>query len=91
MWCLATVFFMLQSDYELFPTQEMGDVMEDNNREVTCTGNHRLLNDIHSWIESHSTGVVKVFENLDGYDTTTIYDEGVKVYEHCVEEEREDL
>ena len=34
MWCLVTVFFMLQSDYDLFPKDEMGDVMDDNNRRL---------------------------------------------------------
>ena len=89
MWCLATVYFMLQSDYELFPVDDMGDCMDNTQREITCTGNYRLLNDIHEWVQSKSNGLVKVYENFDGYDTITIYDEGVKVYENSVEEVRD--
>ena len=86
MWCLVTVYFMLQEEFDLFPLTEMGDADVTGEREITCTGNHRLLNDVHAWCGS-TNGVIKVYENFDGYDTTTIYDEGVMLCQKSVKEE----
>ena len=39
------------------------------------------------WVESESEGEVRVDVNFDGYDTTYLYEEGVKLSEESVEEE----
>ena len=85
MWCLVSVMFMLQEEFELFPLSEMGDGEVTGPREVTCTGNHRLLDDVHSWCGS-TQGVIKVYENFAGYDTYTIYSDGQMVSQVSVEE-----
>ena len=87
MWCSVYVIFSLITDFNNFPLDEMGDTEVYNDLEVCCTGNHRLIQDVLSWVECESQDNVKVVVNFDGYDTTYLYEEGVKVYEESVEEE----
>ena len=86
MWCTVCVIFGLLTDFNNFPVSEMGDT-EVYENEVVCTGNHRLIQDVLSWVECDSEGDVKVIVNFDGYDTTYLYEEGVKLYEESVLED----
>ena len=89
MWCSIQVVFMMLEDFNKFITGDFGDMEVLPNNTVMCYGNHRLLNDVHNWVMDESQGQVTTLENFDGYDTTTVYQEGVKVMETCLEEERE--
>ncbi len=90
MWCSITVMFMMMEDFQNFIMGDFGDMEVDNtNMSVMCYGNHRLLNDVHSWCECVSEGKVITDENFDGYDTTTTYEEGKMISQESVEEERE--
>ena len=88
MWCSIEVVFCMLEDFHQFITGNFGD-MEVGDMSVMCYGNHRLLNDVHTWIEDSSRGDITTLENIDGYDITTVYQEGVKISETSVEEERE--
>ena len=87
MWVLIELMFACYEDMANFPM--FGDY-EVSGLNVTCTGNIRLLNEVHNWLQTESTGVVKVLENCDGYDTTYIYDNQEMISEVSVPEERED-
>ena len=88
MWCSIYVVFLLLEDFETFIVGNFGDMdVDKNNLSVMCTGNHRLLNDVHSWCECVSEGKVTTLENFDGYDTTTVYEEGIMLSQESVEEE----
>ena len=88
MWCLIEVTFCLLEDFQTFIIGDFGDMdVDKTNLSVMCTGNHRLLNDVHSWCECVSEGDVTTLENFDGYDTTTVYKEGVMISQESVEEE----
>jgi predicted Fe-S protein YdhL (DUF1289 family) len=86
MWVLVELMFACYEDLQLFPM--FGDC-EVSGLSVTCTGNHRLLNDIHNWVQVDSQGVIKILENCDGYDTTYVYDNGDLLSEVSVSEEVE--
>ncbi len=88
MWCSIYVTFCLLEDFQTFIMGDFGDMDVDSNTlTVMCCGNHRLLTDVHSWCECVSEGEVTTLENFDGYDTTTVYQDGVKVSESSIEEE----
>ena len=88
MWCSIQVVFLLLEDFETFIVGDFGDMdVDKSNLSVMCTGNHRLLNDVHSWCECVSEGEVTTEENFDGYDTTTVYDDGKMVSQESVEED----
>tara|TARA_B100001063_G_C16699078_1_gene521530 strand:- start:20 stop:265 length:246 start_codon:yes stop_codon:yes gene_type:complete len=75
-------------DFQNFIMGDFGDMEVYSDRlEVECFGNHRLLNDVHNWVQDESQGQVTTVENFDGYDTTTVYQEGVKVMETSLPEE----
>ena len=88
MWCSVYVTFMSTYVMSLFPLTEMGDTEVSDNT-VTCYGNHRLIQDVLSWVECESDDVVKVIVDFDDTNTTYLYNDGVKVYE--VSEEQEGL
>ena len=88
MWCSITILFTMLEDFQTFIMGDFGDMeIDNNNLTVYCTGNHRLLNDVHSWCECVSEGRVITDENFDGYDTTTVYEEGKMLSQESVEEE----
>tara|TARA_R110002012_G_scaffold164942_1_gene327276 strand:+ start:34 stop:303 length:270 start_codon:yes stop_codon:yes gene_type:complete len=88
MWCFIQVVFLLLEDFETFIVGDFGDMdVDKSNLSVMCTGNHRLLTDVHSWCECVSEGDVTTLENFDGYDTTTVYKEGEMISQESVEED----
>ena len=88
MWCCITILFSMLEDYETFIMGDFGDMEIDNQpMSVSCYGNYRLLNDVHSWCECVSEGKVTTQESFDGYFTTTVYEGGVKLSETSEEEE----
>ena len=90
MWCSICVVFSLLEDFEMFIMGNFGDMdISHDRKEVQCYGNHRLLNDVHSWCECVSEGRVVTEENFDGYNTTTVYEQGKMISQESVEEEVE--
>ena len=88
MWCSIYVTFCLLEDFQNFIMGDFGDMeVYKDTLSAECFGNHRLLNDVHSWCECVSEGKVTTVENFDGYNTTTVYEDGVKLSEESVEEE----
>ena len=86
MWCTVCVIFGLLTDFNNFPVSEMGDT-EVYEKEVVCTGNHRLIQDVLSWCYSVSVDHVEVIVNFDGYDTTYIFNNGNLISEESVLED----
>ena len=89
MWCSIQVVFSMLEDFNQFITGSFGDMEVLSDNTVMCYGNHRLLNDVHNWVQEVSLGHVTTLENFDGYDTTTVYHEGYKISETSQEENRE--
>lgn len=86
MWCSITVLFAMLDDFNGFICGDFGDMdINHHDMSVTCYGNHRLLDDVHSWCQG-TEGRVICEENFGGYDTTTAYEEGRMLYQHSVEE-----
>ena len=82
MWCSIQLVFMMLEDFNKFITGDFGDMeVYSDSLEVECSGNYRLLNDVYNWVENESQGQVTTLENFDGYDTTTVFQKGVKVME----------
>ena len=88
MWCSVDVLFSHENDKEEFLKGNFGD-MEPSEMSVMCYGNHRLLNDVHSWVQDNTSEFVTTIENIDGYNITTVYHDGIQVDYKEEEEERE--
>ena len=88
MGCSIEITFSLLEDFLMFIMGDFGDMeVHQDTLSVDCYGNHRLLTDVHSWCECVSEGKVTTLETFDGYDTTTVYQEGVMLSQESVEEE----
>ena len=90
MWCSIEVVFGLMDDFQKFLYGDFGDMTPGDNK-CYCTGNHKLLDDVYTWIEEHSKGEITTIETMDGMVTTTLYSEGVERFQEIEEEEREDI